>query len=1037
MHHTNHHLPDELPVALRRQFAALERRLWKIETTTALGFAGGALLVSWLVLWVSDRLWETPVWFRAVGAALGALVLAAALARWWRRWVFRRRDLRALAVLVQRRYARLGDRLLGIVELAEEKEHAPDFSPSLYRAAIQQVAAEAARFDFREAVNPRPAKRFLLAVVALAAVCVLLAVAMPAVAWNVFQRWLTPLARVERLTLTRLAELPPELIVPHGEPFTLRGKVAYNSLWKPGRVRARLDGQPVRTTRVLAGAFTVALPGQNQTGVLHVRVGDAEHRMRVIPTLRPVLRELTATVRLPDYLELAEQQQPVAGGVLPVLEGSRVALAGRTTRTLASAELHLDEPTTLPLTVEGDGFRSGFLTPDGLVQCALVWTDALGLSNSPPAPVLLQPQPDAPPLPQLPSLARDLAIWYGDVLEVGARARDDFGVRSLGLAWAIVGGGSDEATTAAAITEVRVDASRRDEKEIERTFRWSPSLFRVPPDTIVELTAFARDFHPTRDRVYSAPCHIFILGDERHADLVRQQLDSLLARLEEVTRLEEKILAQTLEAMTGATNLAGQIEAALQNQTANTVHLEQLVSEGAQTLREALKNPAFPEAVVRQWTHNLQAMQQLAQQTMNSAAAALNSARHNEATRARDLQAAEQHERDAIQQLAELQARMSQHLDDLRALTLAQRLRQVGEWQKQIEQALQRLAPETIGLLPRELPPRLQQANAALAGTQSAAQTEAQQLQAEISRFFERTQKTNYGAVSREMQEAQTVDALDRLRGMIERNLAMQASLQSGQWAGRFADWADRLEPKEFAPACSGEGACTGQESERDLTRTLIALLRLRQAESRLREETRVLNAHPGETADYRSRALRLAEQQAQLTATLSELSAENAIAELTKPYEETATAMREVERLLAIPQTDLVADAAHGRAIDGLTDLINLINEQAKRRPPRPGSGGEGQNADAEAIALAFLLQAMAAGNQPSQNPSPAASPGGGNFAGGTTERVSAPVAGDPTGRAVRERRVQRAGGAAAQFPAEFREVLEQYFRALEQTPE
>ena len=57
------------------------------------------------------------------------LQTAAAGLAWGRHWVWHRRDMGELATLVQQKYRRLGDRLLGIVELAGEREHLSNFSP--------------------------------------------------------------------------------------------------------------------------------------------------------------------------------------------------------------------------------------------------------------------------------------------------------------------------------------------------------------------------------------------------------------------------------------------------------------------------------------------------------------------------------------------------------------------------------------------------------------------------------------------------------------------------------------------------------------------------------------------------------------------------------------------------------------------------------------------------------------------------------------------------------------------------------------------
>src|SRR5581483_1289998 len=142
-----------LPADLQRQFAAVSQRLWRVETAVAVSCGVGALGASALVVFASDRFWDTPVWARTIllGAGLGGA--AAAGATWAGRWFWRRRDWRHLARLVQKKYRRLGDRLLGIVELANEEHHDANFSPALYQAAIRQVSEEASQYEFRESIS--------------------------------------------------------------------------------------------------------------------------------------------------------------------------------------------------------------------------------------------------------------------------------------------------------------------------------------------------------------------------------------------------------------------------------------------------------------------------------------------------------------------------------------------------------------------------------------------------------------------------------------------------------------------------------------------------------------------------------------------------------------------------------------------------------------------------------------------------------------------------------------------------------------------
>ncbi len=1021
-------LHASLPENLRQKFAALEKRLWKIETATAVCFALTGLALAFLALFVSDRFWDSPVWLRVLISASSLATLASPAVWWLKRWVLQRRDLETFAQLVQKKFSRLGDRLLGIVELSGERRHTANFSPELYHAAIQQVAGEAERFDFSEAVDSRRAKKFVATTISLAAVVlVLFAVAFDA-GKNVLLRWLAPTARVERYTFVHLAGLPDKLIIPHGEPFAVAASVEYRSFWKPSRASARLERQAKIGGDVKNSRASFSIPGQLQATSLRIKIGDAEKIVAIEPTHRPTLRELSAAIQLPDYLKREPLEETVRGGALTILEGSRVAFRGSASRELRDAKLGLDGKDFSPLKIEGGNFSSDPLKRDGIFQAVFSWQDMLGLTNAPPLRLVVQTKPDSPPQPQFVDVGRDVAMLFTDVLEIKTLVQDDFGVRSVGLSWEVAT--SAENADSFGVSEVRKEVGSARETKVEKSFSWSPVAFRIPPDSAVELTAFARDFFPERERAYSSPVRIYVLGNEKHAEMVRQKLDFVLARLDEVSRLEEKIAANTeaLQAMTNSPQSAEKLEGVKNDQQRNAAHLEELAKEGVRTMQEALKNPLFNEKVFTDWSKNLQAMQQVARQQMRQAAESLDaakqsSAQQNSEQRQQNLATAKQKEDEALEALAKMQEQINKNLDDLQALTLSHRLRQVASAETDIETGLQKSVSETIGLLPRELPEKFKRVNAALAAVQTNAQAEAGTLQKEISRFYERTKKQNYGDVSDEMVEQKVVDRLEHVRGLILENVAMEASRNSATWAVKFTDWAEKLEPKEY---CKGGGDGKGEGKTVDMRETLIALLKLRQSEISLRGQTTLLDEQRGHK-DYKKSAKELLSTQTKLTGEFHNLLVENTFPQLDEVFSDTQNAMRETEKFLGKPQTDTETVATQTRAIDSLTDLINLINEQAKRSKK---SAGESESERAEDMSM---LMQMAKGNQVGQG-MPSEKSGSGNTRGGTTDRAPGAANGEASGKSPGERKVARASGAVKNAPVEFRDALENYFKAVEE---
>src|ERR1041384_3597146 len=282
----------------------------------------------------------------------------------------------------------------------------------------------------------------------------------------------------------------------------------------------------------------------------------------------------------------------------------------------------------------------------------------------------------------------------------------------MGLNWGLEGG--QEMTNAVSRRDYIQEIAARDTKYLEQTFNFSPAVLGIPPESTIELRAFAVDYLPGRERAESPVYRIHVVGNAQHAEMVRQNLESLLVRLEEVTRLEEKIANDTREMKEmqklDTPEAARKISELEQAQQQNAAELQEMAAEGMKDLREALRNPAFNEQTLSEWTRNLHQMQKISQQPMKDAAKSLKSAAQNQSQdgREQELAQAQEKEEETIKALQQMQEKVNQGLDELQALTLAQRLRQIGGKQKKIETTLQTNIPDTIGLVPNELDSRYQ-----------------------------------------------------------------------------------------------------------------------------------------------------------------------------------------------------------------------------------------------------------------------------------------------------------------------------------------
>ena len=1006
-----------LPENLRSQFAALEQRLWRTETSVAVCGAVVGLLASYALLFLSDRVWDTPAWLRAAFTLAGAGALGWFAWRWAGNWVFHRRDFKALAERVQRHYKRLGDRLLGIVELSDEAKRPANISPSLCRAAIRQVAEEAAQFDFPAAVDTRPSRQWATALGLLLAPIVLAWVLAPQAGWNALQRWVAPTASIARYTFVSLERLPATLVVPHGEAFEVAAGVTYRSFWKPARATGRFEEQPAMGTKVDGSAVRFKVSGQTQPGRLALRLGDERREILIQPTHRPALKQLTANIEWPAYLQYAATNETVQNGALSLLEGSRITLSGVASRPLASAQMKLESGQPEPLAVQAEKFNSAPAPLDNRSHAALSWRDELGLDSGPPWLLALRTQKDQPPRVEFPELALETSILETDVLPIKVAATDDFGVRGAGFLWELVATG--DVTNKPAPKEFQTEAKTPREKKFAEGFRFSPAVLRVPPDSTVEVRAVAGDFFPER-KASESPVHfIHIVSLAKHAEMVRQQLEAVFARLEEITRAEEGVANQTRDlkdlpkdklAAEDAAKKAGE-QADDQERTAR--NLDQLSKEGMKAVQEAIRNPTFSPSDLKQWAKSLQNMKDIAAGEMSQAAQSLKDAQQSPSERAEQLDKAEKAEQAALDKLEKLQKEMNQGLDNLQALTLAQRLRKLGGTEQEIGGKLQKIVPETIGLLPRELPERFKRATTVLAKDQSGAQRETAVLKDELGRFFERTRKEAYGQVNKEMNESAAPVELDKVRAQIEANTAMEAMKNLAVWSKKFGAWADLLDPPKKDDGGGGEGQ--GGEQSDDIMKLLVAYIRMRATELNLHDRTRLLEEQKATDPGWEQSTKKLAENQRSLREDLFRMQLENKHDFLKEPLLDTTETMRDAEIQLFKPDTGAETVKAEVKSIEHLSDIINLINEQIQRNNSQSQSS---QPQDAE-----FVMQMVAQPNTP-----------GMNTAGGTTNDRNRATPGDPRSKLDPGARKGRTSGTTRALPAEFREAIENFFKATEQ---
>lgn len=605
----------EIPQSLSAKLLAFRKRVWTVKLIEGVAGAAIGVLAAFLVTYGLDRLFDTP---RGVRTALfaGTILSFALIPFVLHRWVWRHRRMEQLARLLSRKHPSVGDQLLGIIELAHsETEQAR--SRALVEAAIYQVAETAEKRDFSDAVpNPKHRSRAMLAVTALAVVAGLL-VFTPAAARNAWARLLQPWNAVPRYTFAALEPLPETMVVAHGEPFTVRLKLAETSEWRPERGEVELDGHPPIEVTVKDGEYAFELPGQLSPANLAVRIGDFRGKLQVEPMLRPELSGLAASAILPKYLErTAPVQREIRGGTMTLVKGSQATFTATASRELAAATVNAE-----PRTPEGKKFTTSELPVADPQKVALEWRDRFGLSGKEPFELSITGTEDEAPSLVCENLPRQKVILDSEVLTFQIRTRDDFGVKRVGIEWE----GIDPTVAKPAKGEKLIGAGGPESELLELTSTFSATALGIDPQP-VRVRVFAEDYLPGRERVYGPPSVFDVMNAEQHAiwitaQLSRWQRQSLEVRdremqLHETNKTLRELSGEELDQPDNRKRIEGQAAA----ERANGRRLNALVGSGGELIQQAMRNPEIGVGHLEKWAEMLQVMKDISNNRMPSVA---------------------------------------------------------------------------------------------------------------------------------------------------------------------------------------------------------------------------------------------------------------------------------------------------------------------------------------------------------------------------------------------------------------------------------
>jgi hypothetical protein len=861
MSHSSEPLKTEIPESLRRQLADFRRHLWRVKIFEAVEAGLIGLLVSFLLVYGLDRVWQTPGWARLLILAGGMSLFAGFAPYWLHRWVWRQRRETQLARLIAKRYPGLGDRLLGVIELQNQEGSPDSLSPRLREAAMEAVAAETGRRKLDEALPPQRHRRWALAAMLLAAGAGAAFTLTPRAGLNALQRWLLPLSDTQRYTFTRLENPPAYRAVAFGEAFEVNLKLAADSEQRPANASGRYGLQPAVTTALDGKSYHFTFPGQQDPGVIVFRIGDLLHEMRIEPVQRPSTKAVRALVTPPAYLGIAERTVDLNSGVLSVVEGAKLRIdlemnrplengSFGPTRALAieeGGEAPPHDPAAGELNISGEVASTPVLDVGAVsFEIPFAWKDRFGLEGDSGFRLRVESLKDAAPTCYLQGIDRQKVMLPEETIDFEVLAEDDFGVKAAGIEWS--GQFTRPTDESPAKGELLLAKGSPEERRLLKTAAFSPAAFGITPQKLI-LRGFTEDHFPNRGRVYSEPVVVYVLTRDEHAQMLKNQFDRQITELEDLARRELDLLEenQRLEKLDGAELQKDENRKQLEEQQGEEAEserrMEDLKQRMEQLLKDATRNGDIDKKTLQKMAESLKDMQELSEKDIPKVEGKLGESQEQSNTPEKtkqDVNQAVEQQKKVVEKMQEAINKANEANRRFEAGTFANRLKKAAGEQNGIVASLKEAFDRLLGLKAQALDPSDARRLKENARQQTDTAADVRWIQEDLGNFYARTKTEVFKQIMDEMRESGIDIGLENIRTRLADNRSFEAAEASKKWADRLNEWAAKLEGDKDAGGGGGGGGGAPNAEDEDFE-FMLRVMKMVQQELDLRSRTRVL----------------------------------------------------------------------------------------------------------------------------------------------------------------------------------------------------
>ncbi|WP_026292682.1 hypothetical protein [Rubritalea marina] len=859
-----HNQDSELPKSLVERLALFRQHL-RHRKAWEFGLAAFLLsALSFLLFLALDRWMDCSPFVRGIFFGISAISILSAAPLWLYFWVIPYSLPDQIANLIAKHYPRMGDRLLGIIELQTHHLDNEAESASLRKAAVVVVANEIAARNLEEALPQSRAKYWAFGLGSCGIIIIVVAALSFNTLSNALARWAMPLAEITRYTSTQIrsSDLPGQKYCPINEPFSFTFRLTEKSSI-PTAARARINGGSWIESPVTDKQFSFDFLPIISTSTIEIQVGDAQHKLEVQPYSRPKIVSATAELQYPSYLKRTTEIITLKAGNLKTLLGSRIQIELNPNRKISAASATIRESSESSTgTLLSVALNKDTLTLDTIDLAAkdqfidIQLTDVYGLKNTTPYKIHLIGSADRPPMSQLQLHNAPEYILESDHLALDLVFSDDYGLAQTGISWS--GQVDDSQPYRPSRGNIVLPNQRPKAQSQSLPFNFSLANFNIRPQSLT-IRSWSKDQQPKNEKSYSSPLEIRVLSIAEHRDVIDQLSDDIIIALEECLQneLASYDSMRRLIKLDPVAFLAKEQRIdhyALRDDAArnqNLINQAQLLLD--KLLKEANRNTSLKRKTLTTFakaTHNTHIL------GTKEMPAVLSEMSYS-------LQQAHQVEESIVhlERSIELQNKSIYNLErtidlmhsakrDLEVSSFVNRLKEASKNQNQISQSLvQSLLDSQLANTPiigsefEPLDPAQQRQLVSLYALHQDVSEKVRELLKDIQNYANRTQQKEYLNLVDEIEAIDVENRLESLSYELENNHNVLASLRAQDNAKLLERWAQQL---LFSNAPSGAGAGGAGDSSSNLSdedlEFMLQIMQIVKEQQQIREANRSIN---------------------------------------------------------------------------------------------------------------------------------------------------------------------------------------------------